>query len=66
MVEMKSSQGTTVSVSEEKAQRLRALGYTQVGKPSASESPPKKRGRPKKAADEKSLDDMTWDDEAGG
>lgn len=67
MVQMKSTQGTVVSVSEEKAKRLRSAGYTEVRGASSNGDGPKKRGRPKKAtAEEKSLEDMTWDDEAGG
>lgn len=63
MPTMKSSQGTTVRVSEDKAQRLRKSGFTDVAE--STKPAPKKRGRPKKTENE-SLESMIWDDEAGG
>lgn len=64
MVMMKSSQGTTVSVSEDKAERLRALGYKNI--PMQTDSAPKKRGRPKKAADSKPLEEILGEDDSEG
>lgn len=67
-MQLKSAQGTLVTVSEDKAQRLRQSGYKDVSQSSnpAPESAPKKRGKPKKAEDSKDLEQMIWDDESGG